>query len=431
MSATQGAAARLAAAQELRRILGGGSATEGGSIADHGLPARDQAFARHLVFGVLRWLSALDWLLGALLERPLRARDAEIAWLLRIGLYQLWRDDTPAHAAVHATVAAVKQSGKPWAGKLANAVLRSFQRQRDGLLDRLAQEPERLAHPDWLLEQLRRDWPDDWESIADANNLAPPLWLRINRRKTNRDAYAALLAERGFEAHWSDAAPEAVRIEPAVAVESVPGFTEGLASVQDVAAQRAVAFLEAAAGHRVLDACAAPGGKTCHILETTPEVELTAIDRDPQRLVLVRENLDRLGLDCRLLAADAGEPGRWAEGRRFDRILLDAPCTATGVIRRHPEIKWLRTADQLASAVALQQRLLEALWPLLDSGGMLVYATCSVLNRENSQQIESFLSRHPEATLEPCADATTGERQFLPGETAGDGFYYARLRRPG
>jgi 16S rRNA (cytosine967-C5)-methyltransferase len=397
---------------------------------------RDRGFSLHLAYGVLRWLSALEWLAGQLLQRPLKPRDRDVQWLVLLGLFQLWHGETGAHAAVNETAECARLLGKPWAVGLVNAVLRRFQREQPAWLERLALQDARHAHPDWLLEALRRDWPDDWEEIVAADNRSAPLWLRLRQDRDSGTARARLEQE-GFTALAHPDVPGALQIRPAVAVENLPGFAEGLLSVQDPAAQLAAGLLDATAGQRVLDACAAPGGKTGHLLEAVPGIRLTALDRSGQRLELVRQNLGRLGLlgqpGLQLQAADATQPETWWDGNPYQRILLDAPCTATGVIRRHPEIKWLRTPAQAAEAAALQAVLLQRLWPLLEPGGILLYATCSVLRDENNRQIERFAASQPDAQLS-AIDAAWGRaadpgRQILPGERDMDGFYYARLRK--
>ena len=426
--------ARLAALRTLSQVLDHGQSLGDASRAARGLEPRDEAFARHLAYGVMRWYGALDWLSGQLLESPLRARDADVHRLVMVGLYQLWQEDSPAHAAVHATAEAARQLKKKWAVGLVNALLRRFQRERETLLAAMGDTDHQYAHPGWLLKQLREDWPDDWQGVVKANNQQAPLWIRVNRRKTDRDAMAVQLREAGFEAYPNEFAPEALRVEPAVPVQRLPGFAEGLVSVQDPAAQLAPYLLAAGAWDRVLDACAAPGGKTCHVLETAPDVNLTSLDRQDDRVGLIRENLRRLGLNAKLLTADAVDVESWWDGQAFQRILLDAPCTATGVIRRHPEIKCLRTPEQVDGAVRLQARLLDRLWPLLDAGGILVYATCSVLKCENSKQIHDFLQRH---TIARCIGPVDGPgigaecgRQILPEQDGMDGFYYAVLQKP-
>lgn len=433
MSTGSGRGARRIALAAVTAVLDDHRALGDAGLFEPAGDAREQAFARRLAWGTLRWLGALEWLSTQLLDRPLRRKDRDIARLVQIGLYQLWKEDVPGHAAVHATAEVAKGMRKAWAVGLVNAVLRRFSRERDELLDQLSHRPERLAHPAWLLDALERDWPDQWSAIADAGNREPPLWLRCNRLRATPAELAPRLEAAGFTATTHPEVTDALKIEPAAPVDRIPGFREGLCSVQDPAAQLAAALIAPRPGARVLDACAAPGGKACHLLETAPDIELTALDLDRGRLTLIRENLERLSLKARLLAADAAEPETWWGRQPFDRILLDAPCSATGVIRRHPEIKWLRNPGQVDAATGLQARLLDKLWPLLRPGGILVYATCSVLKRENSQQIQCFLASHDDARcIGPDAAGSPDDgpgRQIPPGDADMDGFYYAVLHR--
>jgi 16S rRNA (cytosine967-C5)-methyltransferase len=434
--ASRSANPRLAALALLSDVLDRGhnlSESRGDTALDD---ARDRAFARHLTYGTLRWLGALEYLAEGLLKRPLKRRDRDIGRLLCIGLFQLWKDSGADHAAINEAAECARLLGKPWAVGLVNAVLRRFQRERDKRLKALNGSDSRYAHPDWLLDRLQADWPDDWRNIVAANNRPGPLWLRLNVRADPNVAREELRGA-GFDLQDHPAVATAVRLTPASAVDALPGFAEGRFSVQDPAAQLAAEWLETEPGHRVLDACAAPGGKTGHLLERCGDIELTALDRSPERLERVRENLDRLGFNegekLRLRAADATEVESWWDGRRFDRILLDAPCTATGVIRRHPEIKWLRTPGQVDQAAVLQARLLLRLWPLLRPGGILLYATCSLLDSENGSRVNGFLEQHPNARAErieaaPCRQVGPGV-QILPGELEMDGFYYARIRK--
>jgi 16S rRNA (cytosine967-C5)-methyltransferase len=309
-------------------------------------------------------------------------------------------------------------------------VLRRYQRERAELDSVLEADAEaRFSHPAWLLAELERDWPSDWQRICDANNAAAPMWLRVNTRRTQRDRYLEKLRVAGIAARPSAEVATAVVLESPQPVDELPGFVAGEVSVQDVAAQRAAEFLDLASGQRVLDACAAPGGKTGHILEACPGLdEVWALDRDPARLARVRENLARLGLDATVVAGDATRPETWWDGKPFDRILLDAPCSAVGVIRRHPDIKVLRRPEDVARAVELQAALLQALWPLLRPGGRLVYATCSVLRRENDAQIAAFSSAA--GAIDAAGTEAPGRCQTLPGDADGDGFYYACLQKP-
>ena len=431
MSARPPRDARLLALGLLGDVLDRQQALSDLKLADTGLDERDEAFARRLAYGVLRHYPALHWLAARLLSKPLRERDRDIERLLLIGLYQLWLEDTPGHAAVHATAECARGLRKVWAVGLVNAVLRRFQREKDQWLEALEQTDERHAHPAWLLQQLRQDWPDQWQAITAANNRQAPLWLRCNRARADLEGLEQRLHEAGFSTRREVLAPDALAVEPAAAVQRLPGFAEGLCSVQDAAAQLAAGLMQLEPGQRVLDACAAPGGKTCHLLERQGSLDLVAVEAVESRLELIRENLVRLGLNASLKCADAADTEQWWDGTGFDRILLDAPCSATGVIRRHPEIKYLRTPQQVQSVLATQQRLLQQLWPLLKPEGMLVYATCSVLKSENSQQIQQFLDTHSDARCidppgvpgveEPCG------RQILPGQHDMDGFFYAVL----
>ncbi|HEY0720913.1 MAG TPA: 16S rRNA (cytosine(967)-C(5))-methyltransferase RsmB [Gammaproteobacteria bacterium] len=393
---------------------------------------RERALLQELCYGTLRWLPRLDWYAAQLLDKPLKNKDREVQALLLVGLYQLAFMEIAPHAAVSQTVAVAARFNKPWAKGLVNAILRRFQRERLELDERMPDdEVAQSAHPLWLLKQLQQAWPQQWREITTANNQRPPLTLRVNRRHQSRDAYLAELRSLGIAATPSPHAAEALTLASPLNVEQLPGFSDGRVSVQDGAAQLAAHLVAATPGTRVLDACAAPGGKTGHLLELYEGIALLAIDQEPSRLARVAENLQRLRLNAELLAADAGEPASWWDGRAFERILLDAPCSATGVIRRHPDIKILRRPEDIDQLVAQQQRLLAALWPLLAPGGMLVYATCSVLPRENHLQISAFLAQTPDARELPI-NATWGEavsagRQILPGRDGMDGFYYACL----
>lgn len=425
--APTGAEVRAEAARRVARVLDDRIAADD-LLPANGVAARDQPLLAALVLGSLRWHHRLEWQAQRLLERPLARRQTALAALLRVGLLQLAELRIPEHAAVSATVDAAALLGAPRAKGLVNAVLRRFQRER-GELERAALEiPEaRFAHPRWLIDAVRRDHARAWETILAANNAPPPLWLRVNLMRTTRAGYLAALRAAGLSGSASTDVDSAVLLAEPVGVEALPGFAAGDVSVQDVAAQRAAALLELAPGQRILDACAAPGGKTGHILEATGgRCEVWAVDRDAARLRRVRENLDRLGLAAELVAGDAAAPEGWWDGRAFDRILVDAPCSATGVIRRHPDIKVLRRPADVDRAVALQARLLRALWPLLAAGGRLLYATCSVLERENEAQIAAF--RATESSIEPAEGVASV--QLLPEEAGGDGFYYAWLRKP-
>lgn len=426
---------RLTALSMLARVLDSGNNLADTELENTLADTRDRAFARHLAYGVLRQLSALEWLTSRLLRKPLRRKDRDIQRLILLGLFQLWNGGSAAHAAINESAEGARKLGKTWAVPVINAVLRRFQREEEEWIEKLNRSDERLAHPEWLLKALRSDWPEDWLNIALANNRPAPLWLRLNPAFDTGETLKQL-EEAGFEVERHPVAGEAVKVTPAAAVGALPGFHQGRFSVQDPAAQLAAGLLACGKEHRVLDACAAPGGKTCHLLESAPSgMTLTVLDQSPARLKLIEENIDRLGLGkggrIELAAADAGDPGAWWDGVPYDRILLDAPCSATGVIRRHPEIKWLRSPAQVAEASELQARLLKRLWPLLKSGGILLYATCSVLSDENSRQIQRFIEHHADAKLVDINGGwgrNTGfGLQVLPGEQEMDGFFYASL----
>ncbi len=371
-----------------------------------------------LSYGVLRRLGLLDKLLALLLERPLT--DPAIRYLLLVGLYELLEGRTPAYAAVNEAVAAAPRR----ASGLVNAVLRNFLRRRKALLQAALADPvARWNHPAWWIARLKEEYPEDWQAILDAANRHPPMTLRINRRRTDVQAYLDRLSERGLEAKQTGEC--ALTLEKPVPVSELPGFAEGLVSVQDLGAQYAAPLLDCQDGMRVLDACAAPGGKTAHLLERH-DLELVALDRDAARLERVQDNLARLGLTATVRAADAGSPNVWWDGSPYDRILLDAPCTASGVVRRHPDGKWLKRADDATLLAKRQGQLLESLWPLLRPGGKLLYTTCSLFGTENREVVRTFLEHHPEAKEEPLDLAGGRQGQLLP-DSHHDGFFYARL----
>ncbi|OGT19076.1 MAG: 16S rRNA (cytosine(967)-C(5))-methyltransferase [Gammaproteobacteria bacterium RBG_16_57_12] len=405
------------------------------NAASREINTSETSLLRELCYGTLRWQRRLDGVLRPLLNKPLRRKDGDIHALLLIGLYQLMYLRIAPHAAVAETVAAAVALNKEWAKGLVNAVLRNYLRQAGELEARAdRQEEARYAHPAWLIEQLKQSWPACWQAILDANNERPPMTLRINRCRTTRDDYLVKLAQAGMAASVLPHVAEAIALERPVPVETLPGFAAGLVSVQDGAAQLAAHLMDLRPGQRVLDACAAPGGKTCHMRELEPALAtLIALDSDAVRLSLIEENLKRLQLAATVVSGDAGTPAPWWDGMGFDRILLDAPCSATGVIRRHPDIKALRHAEDIAALAQTQHNLLEALWPLLVPGGRLVYATCSVLPRENEEQVQAFLARHDDAReIAPAGDwgePRPAGRQIFPGYGGMDGFYYACVEK--
>lgn len=430
---------RLAAAKALTAVLNGKASLNSSlPIQLDKVEARDRGFTQDLAFGTARWQPRLSALATKLLQKPFKAADADVEALLLVGLYQLLYTRVPAHAAIGETVGCADKLKKPWAKALLNAVLRRAQRESETLLAELEHDPVvRTAHPRWLQKSLKAFWPQQWEAICAANNAHPPMILRVNRRHHSRDAYLDLLSEAGVAAKACVYSQDGIVLDEALDVRSLPGFTEGWISVQDEAAQLAAELLELAPGQRVLDACCAPGGKTCHILEVQPALAgVVAVDLEAKRLVRVRENLDRLGLDAQLIAADGRDTQAWWDGKPFQRILLDAPCSATGVIRRHPDIKLTRQPEDIAALAQLQGELLDAMWQVLEVGGILLYATCSTLPTENTEVIEAFLARTPGAREldiggqlgQPAAGLKQPHgRQLLAQEGGHDGFYYAKL----
>jgi len=393
--------------------------------------AKDRTFIQAVCYGVLRWYWRLNPLLALLTRKPIK--DDRIRMIALIGFYQIGHMRVAPHAAVSETVEAVQYDA--WAKPLINAILRNYQRNREELESQLDASPSSaLAHPQWLYDKIRRDWPDQVESILKANNEHPPLTLRANLTKGSREQFQVKLNEAGMASLSLEQVPTAIVLVEATSTELIPGFKSGELSVQDAAAQIAATLLDLAPGQRVLDLCAAPGGKTCHILEACPELsELVALDVDAVRLERVKSNLTRGGLTAHLITGDATQPSSWWDGSPFDRILVDAPCSATGVIRRHPDIKVLRKPQDIARLAETQRMILEAAWTMLAPGGTLVYATCSVLRQENSDVISAFLGEHPEAkeSLLPeiFGQAQPHGRQILPGTDGMDGFFYARLEK--
>lgn len=427
---------RLRAVRLLHDVMTGqGSLADRLEAARAGLSERDGAFLQALVFGALRYGPRLEWWRDRLLDRPVRRRDAIVGTVILLGLHQLAHTRVPPHAAISESVDLARAVGRPRAAGLVNGVLRRFLREKDKLDQAAASHPVAAScHPAWLVDRIRRDWPEDAEQILDAGNEAPPMTLRVNGLKTSRDDYLERLRDAGIEAVAGTDAETAVVLECPVGVERLPGFGDGAVSVQDESAQLVAGLLTPLAGQRVLDACAAPGGKSAHLLELGASgAELLALDSDGDRLARVDENLARLGLSARCLTGDARRPDDWWDGRPFDRVLLDVPCSGTGVIRRHPDIKYLRRETDIAGLAALQSEILAAGWSVLAPGGALVYTTCSVLREENEGVIQAFLDRHPEARAEAVAvpgSVVCGPgRQRLPALGGGDGFFYARIRR--
>ncbi len=424
---------RLQACAILVPILRGeGSLSQAFGAAWQAPEGLSPALIQELSYGVCRWYHRLHFFAQALLDKPLRAKDTDVYCLILLGLYQLFYLRIPAHAAIHETVEDSAALGKSWAKNLVNAVLREAQRQHDELLQRAERDYTAwYSHPDWLLTHIKRDWPAHYRAILEANNARAPMTLRVNLQRTTRSDYLQLLHEHAIEARESTLARTAILLDSPREVRALPGFSEGLVSVQDEASQLVAQILPLAPRLRVLDACAAPGGKTCALLETEESLQVLALDREERRLPRMRENLARLGLHAELrrgdITAEAFAP------RSFDRILLDVPCSATGVIRRHPDIKVLRTEAEVAALCETQRALLHAAWPLLAPGGLLLYSTCSVLTAENAGQVQAFLEHESTAQLENLPLAGTvpvaAGIQLFPTPEGHDGFYYALLRK--
>lgn len=392
-------------------------------------------FSKALCFGICRQFLRLTVLAEQLVTKKPKQTDV---WLcLLMGLYELHFLHKPDYAVVKESVDLVVQLKKTWAKGLVNAVLRSYCRQQSTLIDTVKKDERfQLNHPQWLVDCIQTDWPQEAHTILEQNDQHPPMTLRVNTRHESTEHYLYELAKAGLQGEACLSVPSGIVLASPCAVTDLPGFEEGLVSVQDGAAQLAATLLDLKPGLRILDACCAPGGKTSHILEQEPQLdECVALDIDPIRLRRVQDNLTRLQLEATLCQGDAADPYTWWDGVLFDRILLDAPCSATGVIRRHPDIKYLRTPEEVATIVESQQTLLEALWPLLAPGGRLVYATCSILSVENEQQIAHFIARHADCVNRPYAQPwghqTPHGWQILPGEQQMDGFFYSVLSKLG
>ncbi len=428
-----GSEPRVTAARVLDAVLHRGRSLKAELAVQ--LPAlgdtRDRALAEAICFAVLRQPVRFEAAVKEWVPRPLGRRDDELRALLYAGFAQLDPLALPAHAAVAATVEAARALGRAHQAGLVNALLRRAQ--REGL-----PPGDPAAHwPQWLRTRLQQDWPQDCGRILEASAKPPPLWLRVNRRQQPRDAYLQRLRDAGIEAHVDEVATDALRVEGSIAVAQLPGFAAGAVSVQDLSAQRVADALSLPPGARVLDACAAPGGKSAHLLERDPALRLVALDADARRLERVRGTFARLGVggNTRVHAADATRLESWWDGTPLDGVLIDAPCSATGIVRRQPDVLLHRRESDLAPLLATQAALLDALWPTLAPGGVLLYATCSVLKAENEAQVAAFLARTTDARAEPLDESFGREsgagRQRLPGEQEADGFFYARLRRAG
>jgi 16S rRNA (cytosine967-C5)-methyltransferase len=416
---------QLLAAAAVSKVLAGASLTTVLQDTWHNhpdLPEQQRGAIQDISYGVLRFYGQLNAILGLLLKKPLK--NKEVSYLLLVALYQLEYSRAAPHAVVDNAVSASQGvNGNRGLQGLVNAVLRNFIRQHATLLQQATEsEVGHYSHPQWWIDKLRIQYPQHYEAALEASNRRPPMTLRINRRRTTVTEYLDRLSQLGMNARTSS--DEALELEQPVAVEKLPGFAQGLVSVQDAGAQLAAKLLDVSNGMRVLDACAAPGGKSAHLLELA-KVELTVLDSDSNRLTRVSRNFSRLGLEAhRLIHGDASRPTLWWDGNPLDRILADVPCSASGVTRRHPDIKWLRRESDLLQFVAKQREILDALWPILRRGGKLLYVTCSVFAEENRLQMEEFLRRHTDARLLPLSGAELIDGQLMP-DSHHDGFFYA------
>jgi 16S rRNA (cytosine967-C5)-methyltransferase len=403
------------------------------------LIGKDKGLLQEICYGVLRYLPELENDVRHLVQKPIKGKQRVFHFLLLVGVYQIRYMRIPDHAAVSETVAATKPLKNSHMKALVNAVLRGFLRtleaesKQENEIDKRLPDPIKYNHPSWFIKKLQQGYPEQWQDILNANQQRPPMWLRVNQQHHTSEQYQALLYEAEIEIANVEPTSKAIELAKPLDVAKLPGFDQGWVSVQDGAAQQAARLLDCQPNDVVLDCCAAPGGKTCHIIEQTPDIaSMTAIDIEEARLTRVHENLARLNLEAKVIAADAASKDWWS-GEKFDRILLDAPCSGTGVIRRHPDIKWLRKADDIDKLVVLQQQILENIWSLLKPGGILLYATCSVLPEENSQQVANFIDNNNDAQLLPlCSNSTNADEnaigwQLLPDTANMDGFYYAKL----
>ncbi len=424
---------RAAAARVVAEVMAGKSLNQALPEQQANVAERDRGLLQELSYGSLRLWPQLEGIASQLLDKPLRSKDQDILALIVVGLYQLAGTRVPDHAAVASTVSATRSLGKAWARGLVNALLRRYLRERDRL-EAALDSAQRAAHPAWLLQRIERQWPEQVSAIIAANNSRPPMILRVNQRQITREAYQSELNAAGIESRPGEVADSALYLAQPTDVAQLPQFAQGQASVQDEAAQLAAIVLDAQPGERVLDACAAPGGKSGHILERQRELdELVCLEIDAARAQRVEDNLARIGLPAALLVGDAAQPPAELEAASFDRILADVPCSASGVIRRHPDIKLLRRKADIPQLAAEQGRILDGLWPLLKPGGYLLYVTCSLLDEENSDVVQAFLQRQSNASL-AMPELSWGEPraagiQLLPAEGGHDGLFFARLRK--
>lgn len=427
---------RALAAGVLLKVTQGQSLGQCLPAAESDIDFDDRPFLRELCYGSCRWYFRLNALVKMLLDKPLREQDQDIHALLITGLYQLHILETPPHAAIHETVEAARSMGKDRLTGLVNACMRRFSRESEDLLKSLNNNPVTLySHPKWLVKMLQKAWPEQWENILDANNEHPPFCIRVNQKHHSRSEYLQILKDSGFEAKAGQYAENSIYLDRAVNVGELPGFDQGWCSIQDEAAQLSAELLDCGDSERILDACAAPGGKTGHILESADQLDVTALELEASRMTRIEENLDRLGMSALTINVDAADTDSWWDGKQYDRILVDAPCAAIGVIRRHPDIRLLRRREDIEQLAGVQLHLLNALWALLKPGGRLVYATCSIMPEENAGVVQQFIDVQQDAQVYSLQNMPWGTdsgagRQLFPQPGSGlagghDGFYYA------
>lgn len=440
--------ARQASLKALKQVFGGQSLSAvQAHTTDKLEDARDRGLANEIVNGVLRWRWQLEFFISCLVKKPLKKKDIEVQLILLMAIYELKECRTPDYAVINESVELVRKTGRKWAAGLVNAVLRGFVREKEKLISSIKDESVKYSHPDWMLKKIKNDWPEEkdygWQHILNANNERPAFWLRVNQHQSDAPRYQQLLNSHEIESELSPLADHALKLSQGIDVRQLPGFSDGSVSVQDVGAQLAANLLDALAGHTVLDLCAAPGGKTCHVLERNESIsKMTAVEFDEQRMQRVSENLHRLKLadesdsehNVELIVADAREYKQWWDGDLFDRILIDAPCSASGVIRRHPDIKTLRRESDIKQLVELQSEILLSAWQMLAPEGELLYVTCSVFKDENQAQIAKFLAHVGDDATEIKIEADWGVacdfgRQLFPGEQDADGFYFCKLKK--
>lgn len=389
------------------------------------------SFVREMCYGVLRYYGHLSAIASGLLEKPLKKKDQDVFLLMLLGLYQLRHLAVPEHAVLNETVAVLTKIKKPWAKGLVNAVLRRYLRESAEIEKRLVDQFV-SDYPAWLEKMIQLDWPQDYETILKKGNEKAPMVIRVCEQWISKAAYLQKLSDENIPAFFHPDVPTAIVLESACAVSSLPGFSKGWVSVQDASPQWAASLLAPSPGDEVLDACAAPGGKTLHLLQDYPGIRLVAVEKEEKRLQRIKENLQRANSACTLVLADVIEWAKTQSEGLFDCILLDAPCSGTGVIRRHPDIKFLRKAEDIESASHIQLRMVQALWPLLKKGGRLLYCTCSIMKKENSEVMSRALQSLNDAkefSLDiPKALRQEVGYQLLPDQDY-DGFYFACLRK--